>query len=62
MLEVSYDETLKLNFYNFTILSGMGLKIHSIKGHFNPILISDHMGMIIDMHVGQFVAPTEKPK
>jgi hypothetical protein len=40
----------------------LGLKIHPTKGHFDPILIGEHLGMIIDMNVGQFVAPTAKLK
>ena len=40
----------------------MGLKIHPTKGHFDPILIGEHMGMIIEKKVGQFVAPTAKLK
>jgi hypothetical protein len=48
--------------YTFTLLTGLGLKIHPTKGHFDPILIGEHLGMIIDMKVGQFVAPTAKLK
>jgi len=33
-----------------------------MKGHFDPILIGEHMGMIINMKMGQFVAPTSKLK
>jgi len=44
------------------LLTGIGLKIHPTKGHFDPILIGEHMGMIIDMPVGQFVATTAKLK
>ena len=40
----------------------MGWKIHPTKGHFDPILIGEHLGMIIDMKMGQFVAPTSKLK
>ncbi len=38
------------------------MKIHPTKGHFDPILIGEHLGMIIDMKEGQFVAPTTKLK
>jgi hypothetical protein len=31
---------------------GSGLAIHLTKSHFLPILIDEHIGMIIDMHVG----------
>jgi len=59
---VSYHETMKPKVYTFTMLTGLGLKIHPTKGHFDPILIGEHMGMIIDMQVRQFVAPTAKLK
>jgi hypothetical protein len=62
LFDVSYDETLKLKDYTFTLLTGLGLKIHPTKGHFVPILIGEHLGMIIDMKVGQFIAPTAKLK
>jgi hypothetical protein len=62
LFEVSYDETLKLKVYTFTLLTELGLKIHPTKGHLDPILIGEHMGMTIDMKVGQFVAPTAKLK
>ena len=48
--------------YTFTLLTGLGLKIHPTKVHFDPILIGEHMGMIIDMKVGQVVASTAKLK
>ena len=62
LFEVSYDETLKLKVYTFILLKGYGLKIHPTKGNFDPILIGEHLGMIIDMKVGQLVAPTVKLK
>ena len=62
LFAVSYEETLKLKNVTFALLTGLGLKIHPTKGHFIPILISEHLGMIIDMKEGQFVAPTTKPK
>ncbi len=62
LFEVSYDETLKLKDYTFTLLTKLGLKIHLTKGHFDPILIGEHLGMIIDMQVGQFSASTAKLK
>ena len=59
---MSYDETLKLKNVTFDLLTGLGLKIHPTKGHFILILIGEHLGMIIDMKEGQFVAPTAKLK
>jgi hypothetical protein len=59
---VSYEETLKLKNVTFTLLTGLGLKIHPTKCHFDPILIGEHLGMIIDMKEGHFVAPTTKLK
>ena len=53
---------LKLKVYTFTLLTQLGLKIHPTKGHFDPIIIGEHMGMIVYMHVGQFVAPMAKLK
>ena len=44
------------------MLTGLGLKIHPTKGHFDPILIGEHMDMIIDMKVGQLIANTAKLK
>jgi hypothetical protein len=62
LFEVYYDETLKLKDYTFPLLTGMSLKIHPTKGHFKPILIGEHLDMIIDMQVGRFLAPTAKRK
>jgi hypothetical protein len=62
LLEVSYDETLKLEDYIFTLLMGLGLKIHPTKGHFDPAFIGEHLGMIIDMQVGQLIDPIVKLK
>ncbi len=62
LFKVTYDETLKLKDYIFTLLTEMGLKILPNKGHFDPILIGEHLGIIIDMQMGQFVAPTAKLK
>jgi hypothetical protein len=62
LFEVSYDETLNLKAYTFSLLTGLGLKIHPTKGHFDPILIGEHLGMIIDMKVEQILAPEAKLK
>ena len=62
LFEESYDQTLKLEVYTLTMLTGLGLKIHPTKGHFDPILIGEHLGMIIDMKICQLVAPTSKLK
>ena len=63
MFAVSYEEIVKLKNVTFTMLTGLGLKVHPTKGgHFDPILIGEHLGMIIDMKEGQFVAPTTKLK
>ena len=60
LFAVSYEEALKLKTFVFTLLTGLGLKIHPSKGRFDPILIGEHLGMIIGMKEGQFVAPTTK--
>jgi len=44
------------------LLTRRGLKIHPTKGNFDPIFIGEHLGMIIDMKVRKFVAPTAKLK
>ena len=62
LFDVSYKETFKLKVYTFTMLRRLGLKIPPTKGHFLPILIGEHMGMIIDIQVGQFRAPIAKLK
>ena len=62
LIGVSYDETLKLKIVTFDLLTGLGLKIHPTKGHLIPILVGEHMDMIIDMKEGQFVAPIAKLK
>jgi hypothetical protein len=49
LFAVSYEETLKLKNVTFALLTRLGLKIHPTKGHFIPILIGGHLGMIIDM-------------
>ena len=48
--------------FTFTLLTGQGLEIQPTKGHFVSIFIGEHLGMIIDMKVGQFLAPTAKLK
>ncbi len=50
--KVSYDETLNPKVYSFTLLTGPCLKIHLSKGHLDPNLIIEHLGMIIDMEGG----------
>jgi hypothetical protein len=39
-----------------------GPQIHPTNGHFLPILIGGHLGMIIDIQVRHFGAPTTKMK
>ncbi len=46
LLEQSYDTTLKLKVYTFVLLTELGIEIHPTNMHFNPILISEHMGML----------------
>jgi hypothetical protein len=60
LFEVPYDETLKPKIFTFNLLTRLGLKINPIKGAFDLILIVEHLGMIIDMLMGQFRAPTTK--
>jgi hypothetical protein len=62
LFRVSYDETLKLKNVTFDLLTRLGLKINPTKGHFIPILIGEHLGIITDMKESQFVAPTANAK
>jgi len=50
------------NVYIFKLLPGLDLKIHRAKCYFLPILIGEHLGVIIDMQVSQFRAPKAKLK
>jgi hypothetical protein len=43
----TYDKTLKLATFTFALLTSLGLKIHPTKGHFLPVLIGEHLGMIL---------------
>ena len=62
MLEDTYDKTLALTTTVFALLASLGLKVHLAKGHFLPILVGDHLGMILDFDKGEFSAPTIKLK
>jgi len=62
MFEDSYDKTLALATTVFALLARLGLKVHPTKGHFLPILVGDHLGMILDFEKGEFRAPTVKLK
>ena len=58
----TYDATLQLATYTFDLLRSLGLKVHPTKGHFLPILVGEHLGMILDFEKGEFRAPTAKLK
>ena len=62
MFEDTYDNTLALATTIFALLSSLGLKVHPTKGHFLPILLWDHIGMILDFDKGEFRAPNVKLK
>ena len=58
----TYDKTLQLANATFALLASLGLKIHPTKGHFLPVLIGEHLGMILDFDKGVFRAPIAKLK
>jgi hypothetical protein len=62
MFEEDYDKTLLLANHTFALLTSLGLKRHPTKGHFLPILVGEHLGMILDFEKGEFRAPTVKLK
>ena len=62
MFEYSYDKTLALATTVFAMLASLGLKVHPTKVYFLPILVGDHLGMILDFEKGEFRAPTVKLK
>ncbi len=60
MFGETYDKTLQLTTFTFALLASLGLKVHPTKGHFLPVLIGEHLGMILDFDKGIFRAPTAK--
>jgi hypothetical protein len=62
MFGETYDATLQLADYTFGLLRSLGLKVHPTKGNFLPILVWDHLGMIMDLEKGEFRAPSTKLK
>ncbi len=45
-----------------TLLTRLGFEIRPAKEHFERILVGEHLGMIIDMKEGRFLARTAKLK
>ncbi len=62
MFGETYDATLQPADYTFGLLRSLGLKVHPTKGHFLPILVGDHLGMILGFEKGESRAPTAKLK
>ncbi len=60
MFGETYEATLQLAGYTFSLLDNLGLKVHPTKGHFLPILVGDHLLMILDFEKGEFRAPIDK--
>ena len=58
----TYDKTLQLATFTFALLASLGLKIHPTKGHFLPVLIGEHLGIVLDFDKGIFRAPIAKLK
>ena len=62
MFEDTYHKTQALATAIFALLASLGLKVHPTKGHILPIIVGDHLGMILDLENGEFRAPTVKLK
>ena len=60
MFGETYEETLQLASYTFSLLDSLGLKVHPTKGHFLPVLVGEHLGMTLDFEKGEFRAPIAK--
>ena len=62
MLGETLDKTLRLVTFTFALLASLGLKVHPTKRNFLPVLVGEHLGMILDYDKGIFRAPTAKLK
>jgi len=62
MFGETYDKTLRLATFTFALLANIGLKVHPTKGHFLPVLVGEHFGMILNFDKGIFRASTAKLK
>ena len=62
MFGETYDKTLHLATFTFALLASLGIKVHPTKGQFLPVLVGEHLGMILDFDKGVFRAPTAKLK
>ncbi len=62
MFGETYDKTLLLATLTFALLASLGLKVHPTKGHFQPVPVGEHLGMILDFDKGIFREPTAKLK
>jgi hypothetical protein len=62
MFGKTYDKTLRLATFTFALLANLGLKVHPTKGHFLPVQVGEHLGMILYFDKGIFRAPTAKLK
>ncbi len=62
MFGETYEKTLRLAAFTFALLASLGVKVHPTKGHFLPVLVGEHLGMIMDFDKGIFRAPTAKLK
>ena len=54
MFGETYDNTLQLATFPFALLASLGLKVHPTKGHFLPVLVGEHLGMILYFEKGVF--------
>ena len=62
MFEENYEATLPLANRIFALLASLELNWHPTKGNYLPIMVGEHLGMILDFEKGEFQAPTEKLK
>ena len=47
MFENGYDKALALATTVFALIASLGLKLHPTKGHFLPILVGEHLDIIL---------------
>jgi hypothetical protein len=60
MFENGYEKIIALDTTVFALLASLGLKVHSTKGHFLPIVVGERLDMILDFEEVVFRAPMVK--
>ena len=56
----TYEAAVDLRAFIFSTLDDLGLVIHPSKGHRDPVQLGEHLGLLIDLHKGEFRAPEAK--